>query len=139
MPYAKNPTWQDSPSPSTPITAAALNHLEDGVQAASDVPVTAVAAAGAAQTLTAGAVPLTVYDLTLSANCTLSLGGGTAGYERRVKVYLRQDATAGRAVTLPAGVKWAGGQAPTPGTAAGNVDVFVFTTPDGGATWFGDY
>lgn len=31
--YTKNPTWQGSPSTATPITATALNHIEDGVAA----------------------------------------------------------------------------------------------------------
>lgn len=34
MTYVKNPTWQDHPSTATPVTAAALNHMEDGIAAA---------------------------------------------------------------------------------------------------------
>ena len=32
--YTKNTTWQDSPSTATPITAAKLNHMEDGIDTA---------------------------------------------------------------------------------------------------------
>lgn len=34
MPYTPNPAWEDSPSVVTPITAAALQNIEDGVDAA---------------------------------------------------------------------------------------------------------
>lgn len=34
MAYVKNATWQDSPSTATPITAAKLNNIEDGIFAA---------------------------------------------------------------------------------------------------------
>lgn len=34
MPYVKNPPWQDLPSTATPITAAALDRMEDGIEAA---------------------------------------------------------------------------------------------------------
>ena len=104
-----------------------------------NTPVTVVAASGAAQVLRTSAYGNAAYDVTLSADCTLSLSGGIAGVQQRVTVYLRQDATAGRVVTLPAGVRWAGGVTPTPNTAAGKIDVFHFTTPDAGVTWFGDY
>lgn len=103
------------------------------------VPVTVVAASGASQALAFPASGSAAYDLTLTANCTLSLTGGTAGQQQTITVYLRQDSTAGRVVTLPAGVRWPGGVAPTPGTAAGGVDVFVFATPDARATVIGSY
>jgi len=47
-----------------------------------------------------------------------------------------QDSTA-RTITWPASVDWAGGEAPTISAGAGEVDVFVFYTHDGGATWYG--
>jgi hypothetical protein len=105
--------------------------------AAASTPTTVVATSGAAQTLTAAASGSVAYDITLTANCTLTLAGGVAGQQQSITVYLRQDATAGRVAVLPTGVKWPGGVAPVPGTLAGNVDVFTFTTPDGGATWAG--
>lgn len=102
-------------------------------------PMTKVFAAGGAYALAAPASGNTVYDLTLTSNCVLTLSGGAAGQQQTVSVYLRQDATAGRVVTLPTGVRWQGGTAPTPNTAAGVIDVYRFTTPDAGATWFGSY
>ena len=106
---------------------------------ASAVPTTTVAASGAAQTLTAPAYGNAAYDITLTANCTLTLAGGTAGQMQTISLFLRQDATAGRVATLPSNARWSGGTAPTPNTTAGKIDVFRFTTPDGGVTWFGDY
>ena len=102
------------------------------------IPVIAVASSGASQALVAPAQGSAAYDVTLTSNCTFTLSGGTAGQMQVVTLFLRQDATAGRVPTLPS-VRWAGGTAPTPNTAAGKIDVFRFTTPDGGVTWFGDY
>jgi len=45
------------------------------------------------------------------------------------------DGTA-RAVTWPAGTRWAGGTNPTMTSTLNKVDTFVFTTHDGGANWF---
>ena len=102
-------------------------------------PVTTVAASGASQALAFPASGSVAYDVTLTANATFTLTGGTAGQNQTVVLYLRQDATAGRSPTLPSGVKWPGGVAPTPNTAAGRVDKFTFATPDGGTTIVGGY
>ena len=107
--------------------------------AATTIPVTAIATSGAAQTLTLPASGNAAFDVTLTANCALSLTGGTAGQLQTLTLILRQDATAGHLPSLPAGVKWAGGIAPTPNTASGGIDVFTFTTPDAGATVLGSY
>lgn len=47
-----------------------------------------------------------------------------------------QDSTA-RTITWPASVDWPSATAPTISTDSGAVDVFVFTTRDGGTTWYG--
>lgn len=52
MAYQKNPTWKDKPSEDTPITAAALNRIEDGIEAAAET-------ADAAATL-----PIGISDVT---------------------------------------------------------------------------
>ena len=117
---------------------AGLTLVGGVLSAAGAVPVTTVATSGAAQILAAPSIGNVAYDVTLTANCTITLTGGTAGQLQVVSLFLRQDATGGRTPTLPA-VRWAGGSAPTPNTAPGKIDVFRFTTPDGGATWFGDY
>lgn len=101
--------------------------------------VTAIAASGASVVLAAPASGHAAFDVALTANCTFSLSGGTAGQLQVLTLFLRQDTTAGRVATLPSNARWTGGVAPTPNTAAGKIDVFRFTTPDGGVTWFGDY
>lgn len=50
---------------------------------------------------------------------------------------LAQDGTGSRIVTWPATVKWAGAAAPTLTTATTGIDVFAFTTIDGGDSWYG--
>lgn len=47
-----------------------------------------------------------------------------------------QDSTA-RTITWPAAVKWAAGVSPTLSTGSGDVDIFVFTSWDGGTTIYG--
>ena len=62
------------------------------------------------------------------------------GNIRSVVLILRQNSTAGGGVpTLPANVRWPGGNAPTPNTVAGKIDVYTFSTSDGGTTIFGSY
>lgn len=79
-----------------------------------------------------------VADLTLTANCTLTLAGApAAGWVGSLTVILRQDATGGRTVTWPASVKWGGAVAPTLSTAASAVDIITLFTVDGGTTWYG--
>jgi len=79
-----------------------------------------------------------VFDLTLTANCTITLSNppasGTAG---SFTLIARQDATGSRTITWPASVKWAGGTAPTLTTTASAVDILTFTTVDAGSNWFG--
>jgi hypothetical protein len=105
----------------------------------STVPVTTVASSGASQTASFPAGGSAAYDITLTANCTISLSGGTAGQLQTITLILRQDATAGRTPTLPGSIKWPGGVAPTPNTTAGRTDVFYISTPDGGTTLLGNY
>lgn len=103
------------------------------------VPVTTIAASGSSRALAFPASGNAAYDITLTANCAVTLTGGTAGQYQTITLVLRQDATAGRTPTLPDGVKWPGGTAPTPNTTAGNIDVFTFSTPDARATVIGGY
>lgn len=96
---------------------------------------TVTASCATAQSL----VPGNAYAITLTGNCALSFAGvpAGAGSVQAVTVALQQDAAAGRVPALPAGVRWPGGVAPTPNSAAGRIDVFTFRTLDGGTTWFG--
>ena len=105
----------------------------------SSTPVTTIASSGASQALAFPASGSACYDVTLTANCTFTLTGGTAGQYQRVTLILRQDATAGRVAMLPSGVKWTSGVTPTPNTVAGKIDVFYFHTPDAGTTVLGGY
>ena len=53
-----------------------------------------------------------------------------------------QDGTGSRTIAWPDGtnsvtVRWAGNIAPTLSTGAGDIDVFVFFTTDGGTNYYG--
>lgn len=79
-----------------------------------------------------------VFDLTLTANCTLTFSNPSAtGKACSFTLYLRQDATGSRTVTWPASVKWPGGTAPTLTTTASRTDLLMFSTLDGGTKWTG--
>ena len=92
---------------------------------------------------TAGATPSinlangNVHNVTLTANATFTFTGATSGVACSFSLFLRQDATGSRTVTWPSSVKWPGGVAPTLSTAANKVDLLVFTTLEGGTTWYG--
>jgi len=78
-----------------------------------------------------------VQMLTLAADTTISLSGATNGVACSLGLYIKQDATGGRALTWPASIKWPGGAAPTLSTALNKVDLVVLETLDGGTTWYG--
>lgn len=87
-------------------------------------------------TVTLNLINGNVFSLTLTGSITLTFSGATAGKACSFTVYLKQDGTGGRTVTWPSSTKWSGG-APTLSTAANAVDILVFESIDGGATWFG--
>ena len=97
--------------------------------------VVTVASSGATQTLTVPSSGDVAYDITLTANCALTLTGGTVGFAQLVTVLLRQDATAGRSCTLPTNIRWSGGYPPALNAFANRVDLFRVITLDGGTTW----
>lgn len=103
-------------------------------QLGSTPPVVKVAASGAAQTLAVPAYGGVAYDVTLTANCTFTLTGWTAGIRQTIHLLLRQDATGGRAVTLPAGVKWSNNATLAFVTAALGLTEISLTSFDGGVT-----
>ena len=79
-----------------------------------------------------------VFDLTLTANCTITLSNPPAsGTSGSFTLILRQDGTGSRTVTWPASVDWASATAPTLTTDASAVDVLTFMTVDGGTIWLG--
>ncbi|MHB8286538.1 MAG: hypothetical protein ACYDD1_17945 [Caulobacteraceae bacterium] len=91
------------------------------------ITVNTIAASGASPIIQPGQA----YDITLTANCTLSLGTGAAGQYLQSPVRLRQDSTGGRSVTLPSGVTYSGGSAPVLNTAVGYYDELLFTYANG--------
>lgn len=66
----------------------------------------------------------TLFDLTLTGNCTFTFPTATAG--RQFTLMLKQDGTGGRTVTLPSSVRWSSDGAPTISTTAGRTDVLTF-------------
>jgi len=58
-------------------------------------------------------------------------------YSSTVTLRVVQDGIGGWGVTWPAAIVWAGGVAPTVTSTANAVDMYGFTTYDGGVTWLG--
>ena len=76
---------------------------------------------------------------TLTENTTFTFSNPPAsGTAYTMTVEIIQDASAsGYTVTWPTSVDWPSATAPTLTATASAVDVFVFTTRDGGTTWYG--
>lgn len=94
-----------------------------------------VGTSGASQTVNYSTA--NVWDITLTAACTLTLSGATNGVPATLNLILRQDATGSRTVTWPASVTWLDSAAPVLQTAPSSVDVVSLTSVDGGTTWYG--
>ena len=81
-----------------------------------------------------------VFTATLTGNCTFTLRYPVSSGASSFTLILTNDATPSRTVA------WAGGAFRFPGgaaslsrsTAANAVDIWVFFTPDGGTTWYGN-
>jgi hypothetical protein len=74
---------------------------------------------------------------TLTENTTFTFSNPPAsGTAYTMTVEIIQDSTA-RTITWPTSVDWPAATAPTLTATASEVDVFVFTTRDGGTTWYG--
>ena len=99
--------------------------------------VSTVAASGATEALDLGAG--NVHDLTLTADCTITLTGATAGVACSMLILLRQDGTGGWLVTWPGSVSWPDATPPVLATDPNAVDVVSLVTLDGGTTWYGAY
>lgn len=94
--------------------------------------VNTVAVSGSALTLPA-VTAATIHDVTLTANCTITLPTVTAGASFTVR--LNQDSVGSRTVAWPASSRWAGGVRPTLSTGAGKQDIVTFTGI--GTSWLG--
>jgi len=81
-----------------------------------------------------------VFTATLTGNCTFTLSAPIASGSSSFTLILTNDATAGRTVAWSGGTfKFPNGSASLSRTTAANgVDVWVFFTPDGGTTWYGN-
>lgn len=75
----------------------------------------------------------TLFDLTLTGNCTFTFPTATAG--RQFSLFLKQDGTGSRTATWPSSVRWAAGIAPTLTTTASRTDVVSFIAD--GTYWLG--
>jgi hypothetical protein len=76
---------------------------------------------------------------TLTENTTFTFSNPPAsGTAYSMSIEIIQDASAsGYTVTWPTSVDWPSATAPTLTATASAVDVFVFTTRDGGSNWYG--
>lgn len=86
---------------------------------------------GAAYTINLGSG--TIFNLTLTANCTYTFPAPDAG--KQFTILQKQDATGSRTVTWPSTVRWDGGGAPILTATAGRTDVFTFISD--GTYWLG--
>ena len=79
------------------------------------------------------------FSHTLTENTTFTFSNPPAsGTAYTMSIEIIQDASAsGYTVTWPASVDWPAATAPTLTATASAKDVFVFTTRDGGTTWYG--
>jgi len=100
--------------------------------------VSAIGNTGTAQTITC--TNGNVFTATLTGNCTFTLASAVATGSSSFTLILTNDATAGRTVA------WSGGSFKFPNgsaslsrtTTASATDIWVFFTPDGGTTWYGN-
>ena len=95
----------------------------------------AVTSSGAATTVNCEAG--NAFSHTLTENTTFTFSNPPAsGTAYTMSIEIIQDASAsGFTVTWPTSVDWPAATAPTLTATASAVDVFVFTTRDGGVTW----
>ena len=81
----------------------------------------------------------TVFTITLAHNIGTFNWTNPAGsgYATTFTLIVTQDGTGSRTISWPSEVDWGSATAPTLTTTAAGVDVFVFTTVDGGTTYYG--
>jgi hypothetical protein len=73
---------------------------------------------------------------TLTGNCTFTFSNPSAGASS-FTLFLTNDGVAGRSITWPTSVRWPNNNIPIRTTTANRVDVYVFFSVNGGATWYG--
>lgn len=79
-----------------------------------------------------------VFSLALSENITSTTFDNppATGTAFGFSLFVTQDSTA-RTIAWPAAVTWPNASAPTLSATSGDVDIFTFTTFDGGTIWYG--
>lgn len=124
----------------TAISLGAGLQLSNGIitSSAVGIPVLAITASGATQALSFPPSGSRAYDITLNANCTISISGGASGELQTVNLIVRGGA-GGFSVTLPTNVKWKGGSAPGLDTTAGSINLIHIQTSDAGTTYAGGF
>ncbi|MGI4798252.1 MAG: hypothetical protein ACRYF2_04885 [Janthinobacterium lividum] len=102
------------------------------------VPVLVSPTSGSTQALQFPSTGNRAYDVTLTANCSFSISGGTSGELQTVTLIIR-GGSGGFSVSLPANVKWKGGITPTVDTSAGSINLIRLQTSDAGTTYAGNF
>lgn len=78
------------------------------------------------------------FILTIASNVTLTFANPPSGSNvTSFTIITVNDGTAGRALSFPASVTWAGGQTPSRTTTANKRDAYTFFTYDGGTSYIG--
>lgn len=129
--------WKNGPGGGTPLSAEAIIDLETRVtnyaKETTVAVVKTVATSGASQTLPAP-TEFGIIDLTLTANCTITLPTVVKGGS--FMLWLRQNSGGPWTVTWTGSPKWSYGASPSLTPSIEVIDVVSFSSPDGTA-WYG--
>ena len=126
-------TFSPAATNTLPTSSYTLNPAAPPLSQGAPQVVNTVASSGTTQTIP-DAATATMSQITLTANCALTLPSAQAGGVLWVR--LTQDSTGSRTVTWPAGVNWPAAATPTLTTTAGAADLFRFDCING-SSWDG--
>jgi len=79
-----------------------------------------------------------VVSATLVGNTTFDIQTGVSTGSASFTLFLSNDSVGGYSVTWPASVKWPDSIPPSRSTGANLSDVWIFLTPNNGASWYGN-
>jgi hypothetical protein len=79
-----------------------------------------------------------VVNATLIGNTTFNIQTGVSTGSASFTLILTNDSVGGYSVTWPASIKWPDSVPPSRSTGANLSDVWIFLTPNNGATWYGN-
>jgi len=121
-----------------PVSAATQAALDDKVSSTLGGQESVVINNTATGSVTLSLASGNIFSLRLTGNITgLTITDAMSGRGCSFSLYITQDTIGGRTISWPSSVKWPGGSIPTLSTAPGAVDILVFESINGGATWFG--